>query len=92
MLSEPSAKNPVAARLVHLISMKDFGASKRDDPRKRAKDVQDIVRMLLAHPGPLSFVGSAVAEANKAFVRGFIPPLAEDSNWSELEWLERLGR
>lgn len=71
--------------------MKAYGASKREELKKLRRDVADIKVMLLQHPGPLLFAGSIMAEANKDFVKEFLPLLANNSDWSEKEWRERLG-
>jgi ABC-type nitrate/sulfonate/bicarbonate transport system substrate-binding protein len=71
--------------------MKVYGASKREELKKLRQDVSDIEKMLIQHPGPLLFVDSTMAEANKDFVRKFVPVLAEYSYWPEKEWRERLG-
>lgn len=71
--------------------MKAYGASKRDDELKLVRDVTDIVRILSMHPGPLVFERSSLAREKRDFVRNFLPLLVEHSDWSEKEWLERLG-
>ena len=91
ILDELKAEEMPWATRDDLISMKAFGASKRDDLKKRVRDVADIRATVLKHPGPLLFAGSAVAEANKDFVKEFLPLLVQHSTWSEKEWRERLG-
>jgi hypothetical protein len=71
--------------------MKALSASKRDNPVKRLRDVADIQHLIRMNPGPILFLGSAVALDNKTFVKSFIPVLVENSDWSEEEWLYRLG-
>lgn len=74
-----------------LISVKALAASNRPDEAKSLQDVRDIEVLLSQFPGPLVFPGSAMAEANKAFVKEFIPSLAKFGKFSEKEWLELLG-
>jgi hypothetical protein len=74
-----------------LISMKAFGASKRLDIGKCRNDINDIKLLLATRSGPLLFPGSAEAEANKAFVKGFLPLLSKFGQWTEEEWIRRLG-
>jgi hypothetical protein len=74
-----------------LISMKALSASERFYVEKVRKDVGDIEALLNLQPGPLLFLGSTMAEANKAMVKELVPKLAEFGSWSETEWFERLG-
>jgi hypothetical protein len=52
---------------------------------KLGQDVADSKAMLLKHPGSLLFAGSTMAEANKDFVKAFLPFLADNMDWSEKE-------
>jgi hypothetical protein len=60
-----------------LISMKAFGVSKRLDIGKCRNDINDIKLLLATRLGSLLFSGFAEAEANKAFVKGFLPLLSK---------------
>lgn len=91
ILDELKAQELPWATRDDLISMKAFGASQREELKKLRQDIADIEVMLLKHPGPLLFAGSTMAEANKDFVKEFLPLLAGNSGWSEKEWRERLG-
>lgn len=71
--------------------MKAFGTSKRDELKKFLQDIADIRTILLKHPGPLLFAGSAAAVADREFVKGFLPFLAQHSGWSEEQWREKFG-
>ncbi|KAF4631081.1 hypothetical protein G7Y89_g7048 [Cudoniella acicularis] len=86
ILDELKAEEMPRATRDDLISMKAFGASKRDELKKLLQDIADIRTILLKHPGPLLFAGSAAAEANKEFVKEFLPFLAQHSDWSEEQW------
>ena len=74
-----------------LISQKVQGYLQREDEIKKRQDIKDIEAMVRKDPGPLEFMGSMDAEANKAFVRSNLPILAENSAWSVEEWTSRLG-
>lgn len=66
-----------------LISMKAFAISERQDEAKRDQDLNGIEVLLEMFPGPLSFPGSAHAEANRAFVKTFVPMLSRLREWPE---------
>lgn len=74
-----------------LISMKAVAISERFLDEKRLQDLEDIKVLLGMFPGPLLFPGSAQAEANKAFVKQFVPLLSEFGDWPKKKWLHELG-
>ena len=71
--------------------MKAHAISERWLEEKRLQDLDDIKELLKKFPGPLRFPGSVQAEANKTFVKEFVPVLSKYGQWSEEEWLDRLG-
>jgi hypothetical protein len=55
--------------------MKAFGAFKRLEQVKCDRDIEDIRVLLFMFSESLEFLGFTEAEANKAFVKGFVSML-----------------
>ena len=74
-----------------VISMKAISASERYNDAKKQQDVMDIMKNLEMYPGPMRFSGSAKATHDMALMKCLVSVLANNSTWSEDEWVTRLG-